>query len=255
MPLTPPFGGCLWDIDTACLGDEWDDLDTDVQERALALASMTLHRLTGYRVGGCPITVRPCQDTTCGHYSPYGYPGYPGGYGMYPQNYAGTWSNSCGCGSSACSSACEVKLPFPVGRVDQVKVDGAVLDPADYQIQNGNILVWIGSDPCPFPATQDLGKADTEPGTFSVTFLNAYPVDNTGAVAAAYLAMEFARACKPKGKCTLPRGVVNVVRNGISFDIEAGLFPNGLTGIDLVDAFIEAWNPDHRTQQTRVWAP
>ena len=34
----------------------------EVQDRAPGLASATLRRLTGYRVGGCPITVRPCMQ-------------------------------------------------------------------------------------------------------------------------------------------------------------------------------------------------
>jgi hypothetical protein len=62
-------------------------------------------------------------------------------------------------------------------------------------------------------------------------------------MAVAYLAMEFAKACLPSKKCSLPRGVTNVVRNGVSFSVEAGLFPGGLTGIDIVDQFILKWAP------------
>lgn len=252
MALDPPYGGCPWPVDPACLGAEWDDLDPDVQERAIALASTTLHRLTAYRVGGCPLTIRPCTDGMC-----WGYFEWWGSGGIFNPyiDGVGKWHNSCGCGGSGCATNCEVPLPQPVGGIVQVKVDGVVLDADDYQLQDGNILVWIGADPCPWPKVQSLSKPDTEAGTFSVTLLNSYPVDNLGATAAAFLAMEFARACKPKGKCALPRGVVSVVRNDISFEIEAGLFPNGQTGIDVVDAFIDAWNPQHRTQQTRVYTP
>jgi hypothetical protein len=37
--------------------------------------------------------------------------------------------------------------------------------------------------------------------------------------------------------------VTSVVRNGVSFTIEAGLFPGGLTSIEIVDAFILKWAP------------
>lgn len=254
MALTPAYSGCLWPVDAACLGEEWEDLTPDQQERALALASNTLRRMTGYRVGGCPITIRPCVQSGC-----WGYWNWSANGAFNPHiNSLGQWSNSCACAGNGCATPCEVNLPSPVGGITEVKVDGAVLDDEDYQVQRSNtgtFLVWIGGGDCPWPSTQDLSLPDTETGTFSITFLNSYPVDNTGAVAAAFLALEFARACKPKGKCALPRGVSSVVRNGVSFDIEAGLFPNNETGIDVVDAFIQSWNPEALVQPPRVYIP
>lgn len=251
MALSPAYSGCPWPVDAACLGTEWTDLSPDEQDRAIALASNTLRRLTGYRVGGCPITIRPCVQQGC-----WGYWDWSANGAFNPHiNSMGQWSNSCACAGSGCATACEVSLPSPVGGIIEVKVDGVALDPADYTVQNGHILVWTGGGDCPWPQTQDLSLPDTQPGTFSIEFLNSYPVDNTGAVAAAFLALEFAKACKPKGKCALPRGVTAVVRNGVSFDIEAGLFPNNSTGIDLVDAFIQSWNPEALVQPPRVYIP
>jgi hypothetical protein len=170
-------------------------------------------------------------------------------------NVSGLWVNSCGCsGDCGCSITDGVWLPSPVGEVYEVKVDGNIIDPADYAVSQG-VLYWVGNGPSPFPATQDMNLPDSLPGTFSISYLNAYPVDMLGAQAAAFLALEFAQACKPKGKCALPRGVTSVVRNGVTFEIEAGFFPNGETGIDVVDAYIQMWNPDHRTRPTTVWTP
>lgn len=257
IPEPPvPYGGCLWPADPACFSSEWDAMDAGLRARALALASSALRGLTAYRVGGCPVTVRPC--------APRGYiaafvPFY-GSYGsdwMQPGiNTSGHWVNSCGCsGGCGCSITGSITLPAPIGEIVEIKVDGNIIPEADYAIVNGNAVVWIGAGPSPFPASQNLSLPDTEPGTFSITYLNAYPVDGIGAQAAALLAMEFAKACKPKGKCALPRGVTEVVRNGVSFTIEAGMFPNGSTGIDIVDAFIEQWNPEHRKMPTKVWTP
>lgn len=251
----PEYGGCLWPADPACLGEKWDSLDPAVQERALALASSTLRRLTGFRVGGCPVTVRPCAPRGfCDSFVPF-----LGAFGqdwMHPgMNTQGLWVNSCGCsGSCGCTVTDGVALPLPIGEIVEVKVDGAVIAPVNYTIY-ADRLIWVGPDPSPFPATQNLNLPDTLPDTFSVTYLNAYPVDMLGAQAAAFLALEFAQACKPRGKCSLPRGVVSVVRNGVSFEIEQSFFPNGETGIDVVDAYIQMWNPDHRTQATTVWTP
>lgn len=254
MALTPAYSGCPWPLDAACLGDEWNDLDADVKERAVALASNTLRRLTGYRVGGCPITIRPCTQNGC-----WGYYNWSANGAFNPNiNALGLWNNSCACSGSGCATSCEVSIPSPVGGITEVKVDGVVLDDEDYIVQHsnaGDFLVWVGGGDCPWPKTQDLSLPDTEVGTFSITYLNSFPVDNTGAVAAAFLALEFAKACKPRGKCQLPRGVTSVVRNGISWDLEAGLFPNNSTGIDVVDAFVQSWNPAGLQQPSRVYVP
>lgn len=252
-PPIPGYDGCLWPVDPACFDEEWAALDEAVQNRAVALASSTLYRLTGYRVGGCPITVRPCKAGCAGGArSYYSY----GSYGwMNPHiGLSGTWINSCGCNTDcSCVTLCEVVLPSPVGTVIEVAVDGLVVNPSDYRV-DGNRLVWVGTDECPWPACQDLSLPDTEPGTFSVTYLNSYPIDALGAYAAGVLAWEYAQACVGN-RCRLPASVTSISRQGVSFDIATGAFPNGMTGIREVDAFIAIWNPDTLRQQTRVWSP
>jgi hypothetical protein len=139
----------------------------------------------------------------------------------------------------------EINLPGPVGYIERLLIDGVEqdLDSGDWRLDNGHFLVWQGTDASPIPSTQDLSKPDTEVGTWSITYSKSYPVAEDGRLAVAMLAAEFAKACIPKAKCSLPRGVTSVVRNGVSFSIEAGLFPNGLTGIDIVDQFILKWAP------------
>lgn len=252
VPL-PDFGGCPWPLDPGCLEDDWSQLTPDEQDRFTMLASNTLHRLTGLRVGGCPIKIRPCASKTCGAFVPFrgGYaPFYPG------MNAQGVWVNCGGC--ATCSGTnCEVELPGPVGRIDEVRVNGTLLDATDYEVQNGNILVFTGSGACAFPKTQDLSLPDTADGTFSVTYLNAYAPDRSAAYAAGIMAMEFAKACSAKGSrnCRLPASVVNVVRAGISYQIQPGLFPDGFTGIDEVDSFISDWNPRGLKQDSAIWSP
>lgn len=223
---------CAWTPDPSCLGKAWDDLEPDVQERALLLATSSLLTLTYNRVGTCPVTIRPCpQERPCG-------------CSWSPVLYGSVWYNTCPC-RSACDALGEVVLPGPVGYIERLMVDGVEMDPdsGDWRLDEGNILVWQGEGPSPIPATQDLNKPDTEPGTWSITYSRSYPVGRDGRLAVALLAMEFAKACQPAKKCSLPRGVTSVVRNGVSFTIEAGLFPGGLTGIDIVDQFILKWAP------------
>jgi hypothetical protein len=253
-PVEP---GCPWPVDEGCLTG-WDDLDDDLKDRSVALASETLRRLTGYRVGGCPVTVRPCKKgcvdllVTPSYYDMLS---YGGGVSFWPHiNADGLWVNSCGCQTDCgCSALCEIRLPAPVGRVDAVKIDGDTLDADQYRV-DGDRLVYLGGGDCVFPACQDMELADSEPGTFSVTYLNAFPVDTIGAYAAGILANEFAKACTT-GKCRLPSTVTSIARQGVSMDVVTGSFPNGFTGIREVDAFIGLWNPDALRQSPQVWSP
>lgn len=230
---------CTWDADANCLGSAWTDLDPEVQERALMLATSSLQALTLNRVGTCPITIRPCPQVSC--------PCYVAREGMSPsftpwRDTDGTWYNSCG---HVCSPLSEVDIPGPVGYIDALRIDGVeqVLDNGDWRLDDGHLLVWQGDGVSPIPATQDLNKADTETGTWSITYSRSYPVLQDGRIAVAMLAAEFAKACIPKTKCSLPRGVTSVVRNGVSFTVNAGLFPSGLTNIDVTDQFILKWAP------------
>jgi hypothetical protein len=243
----PEFGGCLWPTDPACFDDEWQAMDEAIRNRALAYASSTLERLTGRQVGHCPVTVRPIlQTASC--FIPF-----EGTAWLHPGvNVFGNWVNNCGYVSGYPGGPSAVQLPFPIGRVDQVKINGGVVAPADYWVQSNQFL-RLASSITP-PTMQDLSKPDTEPGTFSVTYLNAWPVDALGANAAALLAVEFAKACAGE-ECDLPSGVTQIVRQGISMTIDTGSFTDGKTGIQAVDSFIALWNPKGLTRGASVWSP
>lgn len=238
---------CEWPLDPGCLGDTWESMEPDVQVRAQALAGATLRRLTGYRVGGCPSTVRPCKRSCWNAFM---------GYGFNPHiNENSQWVNSCGCSDDcACATLCEISLPGPVGEVYSITIGATTLDVGTYRVM-GNKVVWFGDGDCPFPVCQDMGAPVGDPDTFSITYLNAYPVDTLGAWAGGVLAVEFAAACVGRGKCRLPANVTNIVRQGVSFEIAGGAFPGGFTGIREVDAYIALWNPDGLKRPPTVWTP
>jgi hypothetical protein len=204
---------CVWTPDEMVLGAEWAALTQPERNRALTLATSSLQMLTLYRVGLCPITIRPLV-TDLNQYD----------------------------------------IPGPVGYIEKLKIDGVEVDVwnGDWRLDDGHLLVWQGAGNSPLAGLQDLSLPDTSPGTWSLSYSRSYPVLEDGRLAVAMLAMEFSKAFKPKSKCALPRGVTNVVRNGVSFTIEAGLFPRGLTGIDMVDAFIIKWAPSDAPTRTAV---
>jgi hypothetical protein len=251
-PVAGLVGECDWPIDPACLTGEWDTMTPEVQARAQALAQASLRRLSGYRVGGCPITVRPCVRS-CLTPSSLGWASIRG-WGP-TQTADGSWVNTCGCTTDcSCTSLCEIVLAAPVGPVTWVKVDGNVVPPTSYRV-DGNRLVWTGATQCPWPYCQDMAAADDKPGTFAVRYLNAFAPDAMAAYALGVLSMEFAKACTG-GKCRLPASVTAVARQGVTFQVAAGTFPDGTTGIREVDAWIGLWRPPGSpTRAPTVWWP
>lgn len=235
---------CLWDLpEVPETMVDWHTLPEDIKDTARQLASRTVERLTGNRVGVCPITLRPGARVL----HSVNFDSYTGGFA--PTNWSGTWSNGC----ITVNSPCEVALPAPIGRIDELKANGVVIDPADYRIDNGYIVVYTGSADCPFPVSQNIALPDTEAGTMSVTYVNAYLPETAGLAACFVLAREYALALTG-ARCRLPAGVTSVVRQGITMTLESGSFPGGKTGIAEVDAYVSLWNPKGIVAP-QVWSP
>lgn len=248
MSITEPVPEHCWPIDEGCCAD-WTGYDDEIKTRSAALAVQTLRMLTGYQIGGCPVTLRPCRaQCTTGY--------YPGISMFTPYvNGAGEWLNvACGncVGDCSCTALQQIALPLPVGRVDEVLIDGVALDESAYRLDSPGWLVRL--DGGVWPTCQDLTLADDQIGTMSVTYLNAEVVDALGSYAAGVLACEFAKACSG-AKCRLPSGVTDITRRGITMTIASGMFTDGLTGVREVDAFVLAHNPYRQRMPSTVWSP
>src|SRR4249919_3266179 len=117
--MTQTYDVCPWPVDAGCFDDEWlTDFDDAVQTRAVALASSTLQRLTGYRVSNCTTLLRPCSGGSCGPWSSrYQYRYWAGNpEWMTPYNWNGVWYNACGCNDMCGHTATNtVWLPEPFG--------------------------------------------------------------------------------------------------------------------------------------------
>jgi len=241
--------------DWACADQEWlAELDPDVKVRAEMLAWSTLVSLSGYQFSICPITVRPCSAGCApqGTYlaSPVGMAGSyagltrPSRSGFQPHVAAnGQWVNSCGCArrdDCSCTALSEVILPGPVGAVTEVLLDGAVLDPSAYRVDNGNRLVRL--DGGVWPACQDMAASDGV-GTFFVTYYLGIAPNALLDYAAGVLAQEYALACLGS-ECRLPSNVTAITRQGVSYQMNADPFGSGFTGIEEVDAVVRIYNPN-----------
>ncbi len=247
LPL--PLDLC-WPVDwTGCPQDVFDDLSPAQVALSEALAAQTLRMLTGYRVGGCSTTVRPCNRScipgtwlTAPDLGAL-FAGVSNGYfGFSPYvGLNGQWMNACGCRGDGCSCTKveEVRLPGTVGRIDSVVLDGLTLPNTAYRVDNNNRLVR--TDGGTWPVCQDM-NLDSGEGTFIVTYLDGNEVDGVGAMVAGLLAAEFARACLG-ADCALPSNVQTITRAGVTMELDPEMFQNGLTGQRTVDSYIRIWNP------------
>jgi hypothetical protein len=222
---------------------------------AVQAASDVLYALTGRHLGTCSLTIRPCRQDCFGA-------GWPflswWQMGMYPRPifYEGVWYNlTCGSCTDGCSCSVveQALLPGPVAGVTQVKVDGVVLAPTAYRVDNWRKLVRI--DGGRWPTCNDLTKDDTQVGTWSVALTTGETVSTLGQMALGELATQFAKLLACDEDCLMPRAVQQVVRQGVTMNFldPNAVFMGGRTGLYLCDMFIGVENPHALTQPSTVY--
>jgi hypothetical protein len=245
------MGPCSWNVASACCPD-WDTFSPALQAQAEAYASLVLWAATGRQYGLCPQVVRPCGRQCDTNWN-----------GMYwsdgvwiPYIFNGTWYN-CMCGLNLCQCApqCQIYLPGPVDSVSQVLMDGAIVDPATWRVDDAQWLVRTGTGNC-WPLRQDYGLDVPAVNTLQVTYLRGLPVPDALLTAAGTLACEYAKACSGAA-CRLPSRVASVARQGVSVtmvDVDT-LLKHNLTGIQEVDQVIVSLNPHGLHGKTRFYSP
>jgi len=121
-----------------------------------------------------------------------------------------------------------------------VLIDGAILDPKAYRVDNYSLLVR--TDGGAWPACQDMAAAPTAENTFQISYLYGMPVPIGGQIAAGVLACELAKGATGDRSCMLPQRVQTIARQGVTvtmldtFDDVA----KGRTGIWLVDSWVSS---------------
>lgn len=227
-----------------------------VTGEAVAVATEVIWALSGRQFGLCTVTLRPCRrECTDFPWPSGGFSEWAGSSWISPQLISGQWFNVvCGrCTTScSCTSISEVVLPAPVYDVVQVKVDGVIVSGSEYRLDDNRFLVSLGDD---WPTCNDLSQDDTQPNTWSVTARYGLDVPEGGAWAVGELACELVRARNGED-CRLPRNVTQLVRAGVTiqFPNVVELLREGLTGLYLVDQFINTWNPSGLRRRSGVYS-
>lgn len=260
LPCLSPNGSGEAQAVDPCLTDG-NPIDQAIIDVSVAAAKELVWALTGRQFGQCCVKLRPCRKNCvpCPDVPAFG--SGPGGYGVGPNGYGpalinGEWFNiSCNvCSECSCTSVCKIPLPYPACCIQEVKIDGMVVDPNTYRIDEFKWLVAL-DDFC-WPFCQDLTKEDTEEGTWSVTVCYGREVPELVLLAAAEMACQLMKGAVGM-PCQLPQRLSSMTRQGVTvgFLDPQQFFQDNRTGIYLVDLAVAAFNPHRLTRRPAIWSP
>lgn len=265
LPAAQATGGgtvpCGWEVDTGCCDDFTTAYSAQVQAAAKEYGALVVWAATGRRFGLCTRTVRPCGRTVPWTSNVNGYFWADGTW--LPYIFNGVWRNcwaGCAGGPFACCTCepdCQVWLPGPVNSIVEVSVDGVLVDPDTYRVDDGQWLVRThdeSTDDC-WPLCQDY-NLNSGTGVFEVTYRRGLPVPSVLLRAAGELACEWAKNCVGQA-CRLPQRVTSIARQGVSVsltDVDQ-LLANGLTGLVTVDQVITRFNPYRLVSPMKIASP
>lgn len=232
--IEPSYGPCepwttLASVRTCDCSSEL--VSDELVEAAIPVASELLFILSGRQfTGACTRTVRPVS-CSCVAYANRHY----------------------GCRSSVVHLGYE-----PLLTIEEVRIDGAVVNGDQYRIDDWRWLVLETEDeswPCCTHMVRVLGGLDT----WSVRFTYGTPIPQLGVAAANRLTCELAKACSSEaaGECKLPKRVTNIVRQGVTQVLldPFTFLEEGRLGVYDVDVFLGAFNPARLTEDATVVTP
>lgn len=242
-------------------GSSETECPVDMSQFAME-ASQVLYELSGRQFSGaCERTVRPCGQEWCG------FQVLSRGHIV---GWDGSWWGSNGRSACGCRHLSRVQLSgYPVRDIVEVKIDGDVVDPDTYRLDERRWLSRVRDPAEPdtvllWPRCQHLDLDDTQDGTFSVTYRYGQDPPLSGQAAAAQLGCELYKACSGQS-CALPTGTTRINRQGIVIErlaFAAWAFNRGSgsqapgwhTGLPLVDAFLGEVNATAMKRRPTIWS-
>lgn len=254
-----PEGGC----------PHLENLDDDMREIVEHAAVEYLWRWSGRRFGLCSVSVRPCEEDCTKGSTWRGWSGSPAGFpfvgaGFFPYIWQGSWfnaiCNNCNTQRCGCARISTVVLPGPVNEILEILIDGEIVNPNVYRLDNLGLSRLDGTA---WPRCQNMlhdpdGESPVSDAsdTFQVTYLQGVAVPAAGQLAAGTLACELAKQACGGGGCRLPKRVQTVQREGVTITLpnDDAFFSNGSTGIWEIDMFLSSVQQENRTGY-RVTSP
>jgi hypothetical protein len=218
-------------------------VDAGVITQAALDASNLLYALSGRQYAGtCTAVLRP-------------YSNHAGVRGLTPElaDRTALDSTTLAFNGGVCWAGIRLGV-YPIRSITQIKIDGAVVNPSQYRVDDSRWLVRRSGQP--WPVWQQLELDDTQVGTFSVSVSYGADPPPAGFSAASALGAEFAksRAGLPN---RLPVRLQTITRQGVSMTVvdPMSFLKDGFTGILEADLFIRAYNPAKQRRRPTVWSP
>lgn len=235
----------------SCVGVE--AITDDVAEAAARLASSVLYEMTGRRWPGVSErVVRPAARRRM-----VGPPPDPrvlrdAIYVEVPPDWSESWGWYDSDDPNDIAGKRQIMLGFyPVRSIVEVRIDGQVVDPNTYRVDEGKWLVR--TDGGLWPCRQNWWRDDDEPGTWSVRFMYGVDAPDEARTIAALYACELAKGMCGM-ECQLPARTQSISRQGVSqvlFD-PLDLIADGMVGIPIVDTWVKSVNPNRRRRRARI---
>ncbi|CAJ61322.1 MULTISPECIES: hypothetical protein [Frankia] len=153
---------------------------------------------------------------------------------------------------------------YPLRSIVQVLLDGQIIPPAEYRIDEQRWLVRVRPTATAvptrrygWPSHQQLDLPPTEPGTFAVTCTYGTAPPAMGKLAAAALAASIAQLLGyPATGATLPARATAVKRAGVTVEVaNQALDADGGVGVPEAELFLGTVNPDRLRRMPTVWTP
>lgn len=226
---------------------------------------------TRRQFGTCTVQIRPCRDQCNSLWTTYRGRGWPttnlpwfeGSPGpLNPALIGGQWYNlPCGGGCPQDDCSCQyvptVDLAGPVASVTEVRLNGAILDPSAYRVDNYRYL--IRTDGGDWPVCQNMVSDPlTDDDTFLVTYEIGVEVPAGGELAAGVLACQMAKAACNDKSCQLPQRIQQMTRQQVQvtvLDNYGSMYQYGTTGIWVVDSWVSSIMASNRQTGMRVASP
>lgn len=203
------------------------EMDVELATDMLLVASELLYEKSGRQFPGiCTATVWPCAQRISGCF-----PSYP---------------SRCTWGRSYSIVTLGIQ---PIVDVSEVIVDGEVLSPTLYRIDNYRELVRLDNA----DGTSDVWPRDDE--TFRVTFTYGQNPPNLGMLAAASLACQLGLRFSGDEECKLPDNVQSISRQGVTMTLINEFNSVQKLGIAEVGLFLDTYNPQGLRRRASVWSP
>lgn len=154
----------------------------------------------------------------------------------------------CGCGRSP-----QALISLPVVSIATVKVDGDVLDAADWTLYHDNRLVR--NDDGTFPCCQRLERdPDADLGTFEIAGVFGEAPDEMAELAVQEIACELINALENPAACSLPKRAQSFTRQQLSvnFSNPTTTFTEGFVGLPMVDLWLASLDAAARRRPGRA---